>query len=407
MIAHSYRRYAAVTLAAIAVLFAVVGVAWIVRWRGNDLNNAQELARAINTQGGVVSTLAVPYNTFKKALYDYRQPDVVVAGSSRGLMFRQSAFRTSFSNLGGGIASADYGFTLLDRVFAGRAPKVLIYAVDHFTFLPSAMPVDERPVGEVRAVQRVRVNAALLPYRLLIDGYMTPQQFAKLIGLSPMERAPLPVYGMTASTDFAGGDGADGSTYGIGTMKSVSQQSAEARFAGDLACVRRGEACREVMRPAAQIDRRRLMQFKNLFSALRERGVHVIAFLAPMPPLMLREMKASGRYGYLDALRAAIRAELPQIHDMMDIEALGTSDCEFYDAIHAGEIANLRAMLAVAQKEPVLAQQLDAAKARATIARYEGATMGVSDKTSEALASLIDGYRSRDVCRTALSRSAR
>ena len=68
MIAQSYRRYVAVTLAAIAILFAVVGVAWIARWRGNDLNNAQELARALNTQGGVASTLAVPYNTFKKAL---------------------------------------------------------------------------------------------------------------------------------------------------------------------------------------------------------------------------------------------------------------------------------------------------------------------------------------------------
>jgi hypothetical protein len=253
----------------------------------------------------------------------------------------------------------------------------------------------------------VRVNAALLPYRLLLDGYLTTQQFGKLVGLGTIEPAPLPVYGMTAITEFAGGDGADGSAYGIGTMKAVSQQSAEQRFAGDLACVRRGDTCREVMRPAAEIDRRRLVQFKNLFAALRERGVQVIAFLAPMPPLMLREMKASGRYAYLDTLRAAIRAEIPEIHDLMDIGALGTSNCEFYDAIHAGEVANLRALLAVAEKEPVLAGLLDTAKAKSTIARYEDAIMGVSDSTSEALASLIDGYRTRDVCRAALSRSAR
>jgi len=403
----SYRRFVATMLIVISVMFVFAGFAWIARWRGNDLNDASELARALNTEGGVASTLAVPYFSFKKALFDYRQPDVVVVGSSRGLVFRQSAFRKRFSNLGGGTSTAEYGFTLLDRVFTHHTPKVLVYAMDHFAFLPSTTPVDERPLGDLKAAPRVRINAVLLPYRLLIDGYMTWQQFAKLIGLSPMEPEPLPVYGMTANTEFAGGDGEDGSAYLVGTMKNVSLQSAEARFANDLGCIRRGETCRDVMRPAAHLDRRRVAQFKRLFAELRGRGIQVVPFLAPMPPLIIHEIMANGAYSYLDELRAVLRSELPEVRDMMDIEALGTSDCEFYDALHAGEIANLRALLAIARDEPVLAEYLDSASAKSTIARYQDSIMGVSDRTSEALAPLIDNYRNRDVCRAAVRRISR
>ena len=57
-----------------------------------------------------------------------------------------------------------------------------------------------------------------------------------------------------------------------------------------------------------------------------------------MPPMVMNAIRHDGGYGYLPELRTALKREVPQLYDLMDVANLGASDCEFLDGIHAGEV---------------------------------------------------------------------
>jgi hypothetical protein len=398
-----YRNSFIVIATCAALLLVIAAVGAFARWRGNDWYAPGELAAKLQAEkNGLASTLSVPYPEFKRALFDIRQPDVVVVGSSRGLVFRQSAFTWRFSNLGGGTSSPEYGFYLLDSVFREHRPKILVYAIDHFGFMPDGSDVADRPQG-VRAPQAgPRRNPILQPIHLVLSGRMATEDFLALLSPRPLKSVGVPTFGMTAAVNFRGGDGADGSAYLFGTLDTVARQSAEDRFGDDLGCVRGTSACRGAMRPFENYDPRRFAQLQRLFSELRAAGIHVVPFLAPLPPALIDDMRKSGKYGYIEKLRSDMRRALPEIHDMMDIRDLGSNDCEFYDAIHAGEVANLRVLLEIAKTDSLLSQALDQAGVRRAITQYSGSTMAVTDDVTRALAGRIDSSHKADICRGAI-----
>ncbi|MBC7906361.1 MAG: hypothetical protein H7Y60_06375 [Rhodospirillaceae bacterium] len=394
-----YRRYFVILITCLCLIALVIAAGWFVRWRGNDWNNAAELAAKLQTGGGFASTLTIPYSAFKRAIFLARQPDVVVVGSSRGLMFRQSAFSWRFSNLGGGTTYPEYAFHLVDKFFTSHKPKIVLYEIDYFAYMPDDAPVRERPSATWKQSGSVRTNPFFLPYRMVLSDRMAADQMLRLLSITPLPSLDFPVYGMTAVTNFEGGDGADGSAYILGTMDRVTSQTAEERFRDDLRCVRGEGDCRHPMRPFADYDHRRIGQLKRLFAELRELDIHVVPFLAPLPPSLVRELQRSDSYGYLQALRNDMRRDLPEIFDMTDIERLGATDCEFYDALHAGEVANLRVLRELATKDALLDQALDHRNVDKIIASYAGSIMAVSDDTSRSVAPLIDAYRAKDVCK--------
>ena len=158
------------------------------------------------------------------------------------------------------------------------------------------------------------------------------------------------------------------------------------------------------MRSATTYDKRRVAQLNRLLAEFKARGIHVVPFLAPLPPSILQAMQRNGSYGYLDQFRVVMKTNTPEIYDMTDIENLGASDCEFYDPTHAGEIANLRVMLKLSERDSMLAEYLDADAIHRSIANYGGTIIAVSDGPTRALAPMIDDYRDRDVCRATLFR---
>ena len=401
----SYRLFTWVTGLFLAVLLGVAFLGWLALWRGNNLHGERELAEALNTRGGIANTAGLSYFDFKKEIFAVRRAEITVVGSSRGLLFRQSMFNQPFSNLGGGPTNFGYGFSLIDKVFAERPPKLLLYAIDHFAFIQTGIPFEDRPVGGFQSDHAIRTNWLLLPYRLVLAGQLSPKDLVRLWIFGQTQTHTFPVYGIVA--ELLGGTGADGSSYPIAQMAHVSQQPAEERFRSELSCIERlSEDCRTgPFRPASHFDPRALAQLKRLLAEFRTRGVHVVPFLAPMPPMIMKALRASKAYGYLDELRGALKKELPEVHDMLDIEQLGATDCEFYDAIHAGEVADVRTLLYLSTRDPVFARYFKDDAARSIVARYAGSILAVSDEPSRGLARQIDAFHDADVCRSALTHS--
>jgi hypothetical protein len=322
--------------------------------------------------------LSAIHNTiykYKLALYRTLKPRIVALGSSRVYQIRGRYFNVPFVNLGGAMQSFKQGERVLREMAATHKPEVILLGLDPWWFGSYGQTLlggddqaggDNYPTGD-----EFRLDLVFLPCQWLLERRVSFRNFGQtLLGHN---YNPFPAIGVYAAVNRQGFY-QDGSLYDYGKVLGLNKRDDQVRFSGEQYLINRGMT---IFTYDHAVIRQRWAEFVSLLKFARQENIQVITFLSPFPARVVDWMSdLKDNYAYLDELRATIPAVSLRHYDFFDPREFGSSDCEFLDGLHGGEITYVR-MLREMGRDPAsgLGPYLNWPEIDANIRQYSGKAM--------------------------------
>jgi hypothetical protein len=263
-----------------------------------------------------------------------RRPDAVALGSSRANQWRSAMFRpTSFYNAANSIFVIRDYHRMLEE-FGDYAPRVIIFSLDHFAFIPEFESVyryqskdDVGPWGspeQVRIVQKVFAELVRNPTVL----WTAPRDGVGLLGLNAM----------TSGEGFR----IDGSYFYGWRVRPDVQESVAGIAMGTQWPVL----------PASHLDESVKRHFERFAELARRKGIALVGVTMPFAPEVRAAMEQSSRYEAWrqfesDETREWIRGQGVIYFDFGKLESFGGSPDEFVDPFHPSEPAYVRMLISM------------------------------------------------------------
>ena len=296
------------------------------------------------------------FAAYKLRVTQQLAPRLLVLGTSRSMQLRSEFFsEPSFYNAGGAVRTmADYE-DFLRNLPQNALPDTLLVVLDQNMFNTTwreSSPTDPQTYGDLP-------NDSFAT--LLRTGFdYGNHKFSIVQNLLP--RAG--IYGLAAAAKGMG-FAADGS-YRYGTVALQNTDEPEKNFATTYRDIDFGELR---FAPGTTPDELALAQLDSLLAFCSSAGIHVVGFLPPFPPAVNAKMQASGQYGYISGLYAAIAPRFAAVggefYDFTQMQ--NTTDNEYIDGFHGGDRVYAKITLALAQESTLLAPLLAPATTEALL----------------------------------------
>jgi len=262
-----------------------------------------------------------------------RRPEVLALGSSRANQWRSAMFRpTGFYNAANAVFAVRDFHRMLEE-FGNFTPRVIIFSVDYFTFVPA-----------FEWVYRHQSRSDL-------GGWTSPEQIQIVQGvfaeLARNPRVPwashngVPALGLAAIRTGVGFR-LDGS-YHYGPRDPVDGEST-------VAAIEAGTQW--PLRPATWLDDAPLRDFERFTDLARRKGIALVGVTMPFVPEVRAAMERSPLYGAWRQFespetREWIRKQGVIYFDFGKLESFGGRPNEFADPFHPSEPAYIRMLLSM------------------------------------------------------------
>ncbi len=337
--------------------------ATVLRQAGETLEVNEIVPRQQASQALYGSALFEDDTQYKLELVRARRPEILALGSSRALQFRSEFFRTSFANAGRGMNAIDHGAGFIDEMLKFHRPRTVILTVDLWWFNEARQYKDERSRDLDSTFQMNsrfwgfvddRKITKLQTLQAYLGDLSNPISGRQSIGIAALARGR--GYRPDGSRDY--GDRYFGLDAGFDDV----------RFA---TTIKRAENGSTLLSHGETLNRDRLTALENLLQKLRAHNISVIVILPPFAGRLLDYLNASGKFRYMDQARQALRQLNVPVFDFTDPRALKASDCEFADALHAGDIVYQRMLVEIASTG-LLRDDIDVQAIKTNIANYSG-----------------------------------
>jgi hypothetical protein len=376
-----YRPYIASFFKILAALttFGLVVLApyswWFIAKSGDvDLQGVvrEQAAGRFAVFGSGVSQDFVDY---KLTLYSAVRPDIIVLGSSRVMQFRGKYFTKRFLNIGGTAGNLAVLRSTIEAMLKAHTPEAVIIGLDFWWFTQKWENDPFKEVPPTSGTYAYTFDVLKTPYEWLLEGKLTAGQFfAPLTG--GFEKH---LYGIMAQKT---GDGfaPDGSWYYAADVTG-QQHPFDYQFQDTLKQVRHGikafAAAPEI--PAAHVD-----ALAEILCKLQSRGIRTYLFIAPLSLTVYDLMYEREKdYPQLFQLAALLNARDIEVQDYSNPRVLKSTDCEFLDGFHGGDVTYARILRALADKYPSLVQHVDILKLDEDIHYYNGFAMAPDERVTK------------------------
>lgn len=282
------------------------------------------------------------------------EPDIITLGNSRTLQIRQQFFNENYRYFTYAHVEgmSDLTSYLIDiKSLDIMPPKILIVILDPWWFVGDAdgpaLLLDG--VGEASSI-------GVLPMLLkdIVSGKVLPHAF-----LTPPYRHTIGIQAWARGAGFR----RDGSyDYGSIGPALTDRRNGDYQFHATLARLHHGD---RTFTKGATIREDKAATLRDFFREAEARGIHVVSLFAPTAPTVFREMQAP-EYGMTYGAEASrVSRALAEAHghsftDLSDPATLGLTDADFFDGLHWSETSNAKAMLRIAETDPVLREALRA-----------------------------------------------
>lgn len=335
-----------------------------------------------------------PYRAFKYETYRRLNPAVVVIGNSHALYFREQHFNASFYNLAAGTQTAADLSRIYRALLEEKRPKLVLFTVDYWNFTaPSDCRDTEsfRP-GSLDTVEFPRevFSAAVgiyAPFRLLYRGGLNLGELGRgIAGLYPSQQHGVPLVGATAVIKHRG-IFPDGSTFDYETRPF------EERFGQALLQIGRGSHESAAFEPCTSIVVTAIDALADAVRQIRAANVELITIAPPFAPSISQAMRQQpGAYAYIDVWRRRMAERVEGFVDFHDPAELGSSDCEFIDQTHGGEIAYIWLLVALAGRVPEVRPLINLEHLAGLIDRYPGHIVVPHDREAGDLSRFVTSH---------------
>ena len=294
---------------------------------------------------------------YKVAMLDAVEPEVLVVGSSRVLLLRQSAFKSPMVNLGGSVNGVEQGHDLLNQVIA-KKPELVILGADIWWFNDQYVRSSSMSVSLPRSDLAPKPRDPLQVIVWLLTGKIAVSEMAS-------SRGSLDIGIAGRAKD---GFGPDGSYY-YTRVSTGKRTSGDIGFLDTFRRIGSGERRFEYGHTAS---RPKIDRFIELLEELEKNGIHVVVIFPPFATQVVKRLRSSRRYGYIRDLKDVLKEKGLGIYDYSDTAKLGSTDCEFVDGFHGGEITYLRILKDIAERDQIVNAHVDLNYVQTTIDKYSG-----------------------------------
>ncbi|KTC91660.1 hypothetical protein OQJ15_12975 [Fluoribacter dumoffii] len=303
-----------------------------------------------------------PMNYFyKKELMEHIHPQIIAWGSSRVMQFRQKMFLSKFVNLGGMMTSLDAGLRSYKDIIRAK-PKLVLLGIDFWWFNEN---FQNKNYKETIAPKLYKPKSSdLLTVRdWLKNGKLTYTDFLK--GVLQFPNKGIGVSGILHEEGF----GPDGSYYYTGIITGQKQHH-DIGFADTLLRIKTGE---RRFQYGETLSKAHFKEFMFLLDEFQRQHIEVILFFPPLAAASNRMINhLSEKYSYIPQLKKALKAAGYHYYDYSEPGLIQSSDCEFIDGFHGGDVTYARILKDLAKQEPELAKYVDMNFLEKSIAQYSG-----------------------------------
>jgi hypothetical protein len=367
-----------------ALLLSPLAASALFLFQAGELSSASSVAKWLVRNDGIYGTAL--HNNLREisfALYEESKPETLVMSSSRGVDFRREFFRGSFGCACSIMSNIEEGQQFADHI--SSFPKVVIFGLDYWWFSKTDDhdTVPWKGLGTQPAMNRPAIESV---YQWLGERKVSLADFtAVMAGLR--QRSPLssePKLGIQAIVN-ANGTRNDGTWSPLGTASAAIRTPDYAPM--DALVVTPSLILKEKAgrySPDQQLDDNRIEQLRKLVRTFESRGSKAVLMLLPIVPTIVDEMKANGRYKFIDELRERLASLGVEYYDAFDPRKFGGSTCEFKDPHHGGNALFAKMLIAAAKADSIIASVINPDVVRDVASRYSGrivATIGTESKT--------------------------
>jgi hypothetical protein len=246
----------------------------------------------------------------------------------------------------------------MDQLILKHPPKVIIFVVDFWTFCnqKSEFPPFKRPTSTFHDGQG-NPSDPLLLLRLYAEGNLSAEDLKLIFQrlFIPQQRA-LPRTGISTLLSD-GGFGPDGSLFNLQSVRSPSTSSkVEARSLMQIDALHQGVG---KFATHCKVSDESLSHLTMFGTELANKGIHLIVIAPPITSALLKAVKSTPNANtYLTQWRKRLKEAWPQTYDFTDPRSINSSDCEFYDGIHGGEVAYARIFRTLSKSGTKLLKQI-------------------------------------------------
>jgi hypothetical protein len=284
---------------------------------------------------------------YKKYLLEASSPRIVALGSSRVLQLRQHMFSEKFVNLGRTMNSIDQGLSFLPYIINSK-PEVVLLGIDIWWFNGRYVRSAIRKGAYIKPHLLPGPGHSIKVIKWLLAGKVSLDEIAKSI-ISDVEDIGL-------AGQYKDGFGPDGSYYET-RMITGKKNNNDAQFLNTISRIKQDRSRFEYEK---NVDDERFKKFIKLVRALQNEKIKVITFFLPFADSVNQEMNVlRNKYLYIDDIKRRFN-ELKLFYlDYQDVTGIGSSNCEFLDGFHGGEVTNMRILIDIAKQLPELAAYLN------------------------------------------------
>ena len=279
---------------------------------------------------------------YKLTLYKKVKPTVVTLGSSRVMQFRGDVFSKKFLNMGGVAGNIPVLRSTLDAMLRIHKPEALILGLDFWWFDSKWNPdpfMEEPPTS---GSYNYSLESVKKPWAWLFSGKMSVKDLLAPV-LTPFGFGfNSSRYGIMAQ-QTSDGFGSDGSWYYTAEITG-QKKPFDFQFQDTLTQVEYGiKAFYHAPAGQTTISEAHLDALGEIYCRLMSKGIRTYVFIPPLAPtVFLRMRDMENNYPHLFNLAQALKARGIQVLDCSDPRKIGSTDCEFVDGFHGGEVTYLR-----------------------------------------------------------------
>ena len=359
------RFFRKATLILLPILFTslcLVGLAW---HTGEALPIEIVVNQQQSNEGIIYGTRQIEdILSYKLASYEWRQPDILILGSSRLLQFRSEFF----NNDPGAVYNASGGGWRLPQFIEfyeqlDSLPSIIILGVDSFLFnadmnLSARTVPIETPGYSLDSIRLATIEIV----HTLLSGALTLEEMA--------DRRD-PVFGRLSiglkAIEISFGFRADGSLQKGRLVASPAL--AEYDVQRDIASFM---GMGHSYTPGSRLNYTAFELLDSFLERLYADGVAIIGVTPPYHFNIVEKMQESGAYKYIDLAIPRLKSLFAQngfpYYSFDDMRKLGADSSEWYDGHHPTESNSLRMLLVLFEDNPeIFDKYADLAKVRAIL----------------------------------------
>ena len=329
-----FKKYIKSTILFLVILIVPICGNWLFLYNNGEFLSVDEIVTTQLRHESCIVGLATRNQGYhyKQAVYNKIKPDVLVLGSSRVMEFRKDFFLSSMCNVGGSMASVQEGYSFVKEAFAESKPKAIILGIDYWWFNENAVTPtkDVKPPREMS--HKVTIRSYLLPYKWLWEKKISWQQYKDKV--------------MAFRHQYKNGIGVDASLNKNGFLPDGSYLYTKAVSGTDKSAdelfrysIDRVHASNIKYGNKVEVNKIHLDKLLELINYIKEKDVELFIFVPPIAPTLLNEMpNFVNENSFIEQVFNTLTASGISFNNYHDPSILSSSDCEFIDGIHGGDV---------------------------------------------------------------------